>query len=121
MRRATLLLIGSSLLATSALAQLPPPGPPPRYDAGAFWRAAPAPPGERVDFLQRRIDQGIRDGSLDPHEGRQALGELGSIRGELQQMHYRDGPNLTPHHWSQLQGRLGDLSSRLRWMRHNGW
>src|SRR4029079_11045352 len=35
------------------------------WNSGDFWRGAPTGTWERISFVQQRIDQGTRDGSLD--------------------------------------------------------
>jgi hypothetical protein len=84
------------------------------WDRDAFWRDAPREPRQRIVFLQRRIDRGITDGSLDRREARNAQRELSSIQ--------RDARRLRPSAANDqlLQRRLDDLSQRLRWARNNG-
>src|SRR5437868_332213 len=50
------------------------------WDRDTFWRGAPADPRQRIQFLQRRIDRGVADGSLDRREARNAQVELNNIR-----------------------------------------
>jgi hypothetical protein len=86
------------------------------WDRDAFWRGAPAGPRERIDFVQRRIDRGIADGSLDRREARRAQYQLSSIRADAQRMRGR----MTPEGRDMLLRRLDDLSRQVRWMRDNG-
>jgi len=85
------------------------------WDRDAFWRGAPAGPRERISFLQRRIDRGISDGSLDRREARRAQGELNAIRADLNR------GRLTPPRREMILNRLDDLSRSLRWARNNGY
>lgn len=86
------------------------------WDRDAFWRGAPAGPRERIDFLQRRIDRGVADGSLDRREARRAQSELSSIRQDAM----RSRGRMSPDRRDMLLSRLDNLSQRLRWLRHNG-
>jgi hypothetical protein len=90
------------------------------WNRDAFWRDAPANTYERITFLQRRIDRGISDGSLDRREARRSQTELNTIRRQADQFRYRDRGGLSPAHSDVIQARLDDLSQRLRWQRGNG-
>ena len=88
------------------------------YNGSDFWRGAPSGTWERINFLQRRIDRGVRDGSLDRREARRANAELRNIRQDAQQMRrYRGGYGSGQE--AALRARLDDLSRNLRWMRGN--
>lgn len=71
---------------------------------------APQGPGPWIDHRERdqaaRIHQGLRDGSLTPHEARRLRAEQGHIRGAEGRMS-ADG-NLGPHE----QGRLNTMQNR---------
>ena len=109
------------LLSGAAVAQMPPPGPPPRWDAGAFWRGAPDSPRERIQFLQDRVNRGVADGSLDRREARRVNRELDGVRQWIHRMHWEDAGRLTPDQRGRVQGRLDQISRQIRWLRHNGW
>jgi len=109
------------LLSGAAMAQMPPPGPRPAWDAGAFWRGAPDSPRDRIQFLQDRINRGIADGSLDRREAWRANRELNGVRQWIHRMHWEDAGRLTPDQRARVQARLDQISSQIRWMRHNGW
>ena len=110
------------LLPSVSSAQAPRSGYDQRYDdrgnGGGFWQGAPNSPRERIDWLQRRIDRGIADGSLDRREARRSQTELNSIRRQARAMRTRGG-NLYPADAALIQRRLDDLSQRLRWRRHD--
>ncbi len=74
------------------------------YNRDAFWREAPEGLQQRIEWLQRRIDRGVADGSLSRMEERRARVQLDALR--------RDA--------AVLQRRLDDLSRSLRWARRNG-
>jgi hypothetical protein len=74
------------------------------YNREAFWREAPEGLQQRIDWLQRRIDRGVADGSLSRQEERRARYQLDALR--------RDA--------GLLQQRLDDLSRSLRWARRDG-
>jgi hypothetical protein len=83
------------------------------WDRDAFWRGAPDSPRERISFLQRRIDRGVADRSLDRREARRAQYQLNSIRSDLNR------GRLTPQRREIILTRLDDLSRSLRWARQN--
>jgi hypothetical protein len=85
-----------------------------QWDRDAFWRGAPSDPRQRIQFLQRRIDRGMADGSLDRREGRRAQTELNDIRRESMRRGWDSSRS------AMIQQRLDMLSQRLRWQRHNG-
>ncbi|WP_420136515.1 glycine zipper 2TM domain-containing protein [Sphingomonas sp.] len=102
--------------ATPIVAQ--PPGAPwgsaNSWDRDAFWRGAPVDPRQRIQFLQRRIQRGIADGSLDRREARNAQIELNSIRRDANRRGW------SPARADMIQQRLDALSQRIRWERRNG-
>jgi hypothetical protein len=73
------------------------------WDREAFWRGAPDDIQQRIDWLQRRIDRGVADGSLSRAEQRRAQWQLNQLRRDAQ----------------ILQQRLDDLSRSLRWARRD--
>jgi hypothetical protein len=73
------------------------------YDRNDFWRGAPDGLQQRIDWLQQRIDRGVRDGSLDRREYARAQRELNYLRQQA----------------AQLTARLDNLSRTLRWARNN--
>jgi hypothetical protein len=73
------------------------------WNRESFWRGAPDGLRQRIDWLQQRIDRGVRDGSLDRQEARRAQWQLDALR--------RDA--------AALDGRLDDLSRSLRWARRD--
>ncbi len=133
------LTIAAGLLATAGAAQAqygpqygPPPPPhgsygpgpgtgPGSYNPGNFWRGAPDNPWDRIRFLQARVDQGARDGSLDRGEEGRVNGGLNGVRTWIRHEHWVDAGRLTPDQRGRLQGRLDQISGQIRWLRHNGW
>jgi hypothetical protein len=87
------------------------------WDRDAFWRGAPAGPRERISFLQRRIDRGVADRSLDRREARRAQAQLNSIRADVNR--YRN--RMSPERREMILTQLDDLSRSLRWARGNGY
>jgi hypothetical protein len=102
--------------ATPVVAQ--PPGAPwgsaNNWNRDAFWRGAPTDPRQRIQFLQRRIQRGIADGSLDRREARNAQVELNAIRREANRRSW------SPARADMIQQRLDALSQRIRWERRDG-
>src|SRR5579871_2312392 len=73
------------------------------WDGNAFWRGAPRSVGERVDWLQKRIDRGVADGSLDRREMRGSQHELNDIRQTAKHLRWHNGGELTTNDSSTLQ------------------
>ena len=102
--------------APAALAQPygpPPPGP----GMGGPQRGWQL--DQRIDWMQRRIDRGRADGSLDWREARRVQGELFHIRRDERMMRDRNGGRLSDRDRFFLQDRLDRLNNQLRWLRHN--
>jgi len=109
----------AAIAALTMVGTLPAAAQPPRWDRDAFWRGAPADPYQRIDFLQRRIQHGIDDGSLSPREARRAQYQLDHIRRDADRMRWRHRGNFSPADYDYIQGRLDDLSQQIRWQRQN--
>ena len=88
------------------------------WNSNEFWRGAPSDTWQRIDYLQQRIDRGVRDGSLTRSEARRAQYQLQRIRRDASRMR-RDGM-IDPRYSGNIQARLDELSRNLRWARHNG-
>src|SRR5687768_9314173 len=88
------------------------------WNSGEFWRGAPNGTWERISYLQQRIDQGVRDGSLDRREARRASAQLRGIRQDAQQMRRYRGESRIGQERA-LQARLDELGRNLRWQRSN--
>ena len=114
------ILAGAAMLTMLGVAPLAaqPPGAPwsasGNWDRDAFWRGAPADPRQRIQFLQRRIERGAADGSLDRREARNAQVELNEIRRQANRRGW------SPARADMIQQRLDALSQRIRWERRNG-
>ena len=85
-----------------------------RDDRGQGWNL-----DRRIDWMQRRIDRGRDDGSLDRREAYRAQRTLEDIRRDKRRMEYRSGGFLRGYQRDDLQGRLDRLNSQIRWLRHN--
>lgn len=83
------------------------------WNRDAFWRGAPASARDRIAFLQRRIQRGAADGTLDRREARQAQIELNDINRDARRGSWNNARNAV------IQQRLDALSQRLRWSRQN--
>jgi hypothetical protein len=112
-----------AVLAVSALALAAPIAaqPPAGWDKEAFWAGAPAGIGERMTFLQARIDRGIARGRLNRTEAARAENELQRIRETMGTMQTRDGGTLNDTDRTYIQDRLDQLGSTIHWMARNGW
>lgn len=89
------------------------------WNRDAFWRGAPDDPYQRIAFLQRRIDRGVAEGSLDRREARRSGYQLDRIRRTADQMRRRHHGRLSPSDYQYVQGQLDQLSQRIRWSRQN--
>ena len=117
-----------------AATQYAPPPPPPQaydnrgpggpgyggYDRGTFWNDAPTNIREREDWLERRINRGIDNGSIDRREARRAFITLNEIRSDEQRMRRRGGGRLNPQDRDVLQNRLDQLAQQINWARQTG-
>ena len=110
---AALTMVGTLPMAAPVAAQ------PPAWDRDAFWRGAPTDPYQRIDFLQRRIQHGIDDGSLSPREARRSRYQLNQIRQNADRMRWRHHGNFRPADYDYIQGQLDNLSQQIRWQRQN--
>jgi hypothetical protein len=86
--------------------------------------ALAAPGGWEIDrreqWMEQRIQQGARDGSLDRREYRRVQGELNSIRNEERRMRAHHRGRLDDRDRMALERRLDDLNARIHWLRSNG-
>lgn len=90
------------------------------WNSTTFWNGAPSEAWQRLDYLQQRIDNGRRDGSLTPREAQRAQMQLRTLRRQAMHMRRRDGGRMTRADSAWLQARLDTLSRNVRWARHNG-
>ena len=97
------------------VAVAPPPGGDYR---GEFWRTAPQGIGERINFMEQRIQAGRDDGTLTRREYMTAQDDLKDIRFQQENLRRRDR-GLSPADRDYLQSRLDTLGQRIRWMRNN--
>jgi hypothetical protein len=84
------------------------------WDRETFWRDAPTDVRQRIDWLQRRIDRGVSDGSLSRREANDLYRRLNVIRRDARRGY------MTPERRDRLQARLDDLSRQIRWQRRDG-
>jgi len=82
------------------------------WNRDAFWRGASDDPFARITFLQRRINRGTSDGSLDRREARRSQRELNVIQRDARRM-----GRLDSRERNILLSRLDDLSRTMRWQR----
>jgi hypothetical protein len=72
----------------------------------------------RLEWMQRRIERGRDDGSLDRREAWRAQRSLNDIRTDKVRWERRNG-YLNSWQRDQLQARLDRLNDRLHWLRNN--
>src|SRR6478672_10386953 len=99
----------SSAAAALAIATLAPAAAPAQSYRGSnsneFWRGAPADAWNRIAYLEQRIDNGVRDGSLARGEAARARRELQQVRRQATRLRRRDhGMTAADARW--VQGRL---------------
>lgn len=109
----------AAIAALTMVGTLPAVAQAPGWDRNTFWRDAPTDPYQRINFLQRRIQHGIDDGSLNPHEARRSQYQLTRIRQDADQMRYRHHGRFSQADYDYIQGRLDNLSQQIRWQRGN--
>ena len=94
----------------------PPPPPPPRYvgpPPGDFWYGASDDIQERIEYLQRRINDDNRDGLLSPREYAHLSDQLDEVRHEEHEIMERNGGRLYPPEREGLFHRLINISHRV--------
>lgn len=84
------------------------------WDRETFWRDAPSDLRARVEFIQQRINNGVRDGTLTRAEARNLNYRLAMIRRDARRGY------MTAERRNRLQARMDDLSRELRWQRRDG-
>ena len=97
----------------------PPPPPPPSYrppppPPGDFWYGAPEGVHDRIEYLQRQINQANRDGFLSPRELRRLNDRTEGLRHQEADTLYRNGGVLYDADLRDLYHRLGDIGRRLQ-------
>lgn len=117
-KMAASLVAAALLVSTPALAQSGWQNTPSWQNNGwnrdAFWRDAPSDIRQRIDWLQRRIDRGVQDGTLTRGESRDLYRRLDMIRRDARRGY------MTPERRDRLQARLDDLGRSIRWQRNDG-
>jgi hypothetical protein len=73
------------------------------YDRNDSWRGAPDGLQQRIDWMQQRIDRGVRDGSIDRREYARVQRELNYLRQQA----------------ANLETRLENVNRTIRWARNN--
>ena len=90
------------------------------FDRGTFWQGAPNGIREREEWLERRINRGINDGSINRREARRVITDLQQIRFDEQRLRRRNGGRLNERDRDILQDRLDGLAQQIRWARSDG-
>lgn len=118
MKRIIIAFVASTIVATPAVAQWHGRDRGSAWTGADFWRGAPESPWARIDFMQKRIDRGVANGSLDRREAYRANHELNGVRDWLRRKHWQEG-QLTPDQRARVQARLDQISRDIHWMRHD--
>jgi len=74
----------------------------------------------QLETLERRIQDGDRDRTIDRGEFDRATRELNSIRDQERDMRFRGRGDLNPGDRAILQDRIDHLARSIHWMRENG-
>jgi len=109
----------AAIAALTMVGTLPAVAQPGNWDRNAFWRDAPTDPYQRINFLQRRIQRGIEDGSLSRRDARRAQYQLNQIRRSADRMRYRHHGDFRQADYDYIQSQLDNLSQQIRWQRQN--
>jgi len=104
----------SALALTTALAGCDEPPPPHPVYRPAVWDI-----GNRINWIQQRINHGRNDGSLDYDEFRRVQGELNRIKGEFNQDRAYNNGGLDGPTRADLERRLNYLNDQIHWLREN--
>src|SRR6266576_2743615 len=105
MRKLLTALALAGILLTAAPASAQPYNG--NWNRNDFWRGAPSDVYQRIDYLQRRIDRGVRDGTLTRREAQRAQYQLDRIRRDASYMR-RNG--FDSGEQRAIQARLDDVS-----------
>jgi hypothetical protein len=95
------------------------PLPSAAYGPDRFWSGAPAGIRERIDYMEARIDRGVRNGDLTRREARIARQDLNEVRRMEASLRRRDGGRLTGPDREYLQSRLDQVGRNIRWFARN--
>src|SRR5687768_6295951 len=77
------LALAGTLLTGAPIAAQPYSG---NYNSRDFWQGAPSGVWERIQYLQQRIDRGVRDGTLTRREAQRAQSQLNRVRRDASMM-----------------------------------
>ena len=86
---------------------------------GDFWRGAPQRLEDRAGWLEKRIHDGERDGSLTGGEAGRAHMMLRDFQRSLADLTARDGGRLRRSDEDMLSAKLDTISMQIRWLRAN--
>lgn len=89
------------------------------YNPDRFWAGAPTRIYDRIDFLQRRVRDGVDDGSLTRREFNRISAQVEDVRREAIRLDRR-GRGFSPRDQQYLMDRLDRVSSSIAWARSNG-
>lgn len=91
------------------------------YGFGAdFWRGAPEPVAERLMWLDMRVKNGIRDGTITHSEATRIRRMLDKTRAVHARLLAQDNGQLSQRDSDYMQSRLNNMSSQVRWAHTNG-
>jgi hypothetical protein len=84
------------------------------YEGRSGWAGAPLDIRAREAWLDRRIRQGVSEGSLSRGDANRALRSLNNVRRQEMGMRHYQG-RLSPNDQAYIQARLDTISRSLRW------
>ncbi len=85
-----------------------------------FWQGAPDRVHERMGWLDERLENGVRDGTVTRPEFMRVGEMLLQTREVEAGLLNRDGGQLNPRDSMYMQSRLDNMSRQIHWARSNG-
>ena len=85
-----------------------------------FWRGAPEPVAERLMWLDMRVQNGIRDGTITHSEATRVKRMLHKTRAVQARLLAQDNGQLSQRDSEYMQRRLDNMSTQVHWARTIG-
>jgi hypothetical protein len=108
--------MAATSIGAAAVAQ--PYSPPPVRGDQVVWGAGGVGDiDHRIDWMQRRIDRGRVDGSLDHREYRRVRGQLDAVRDQYRRARLRHGGRLDDRSRQMLAASLDHVNDEIHWLK----
>ncbi len=85
-----------------------------------FWRGAPEPVPERLMWLDMRVKNGLRGGTITRSEAGRVTRMIDKTRAFQARRLARDRAQLSQRDSTDMQRRLDSMSTQVRWAHTNG-